>query len=147
MDNGKKQPRDIKSAYRISYLLAAYIRQNLTTEEKEELETWKNENDYNGQLFAELTDEKNIQKLLADYQQPDTETYLERSKVQLQFIQRRQRNRIFSYVAAVAVIVVSIILINKTIINNNSTKEQKITAEIIEDILPGDTVATVTLGN
>lgn len=147
MDKGKKLPKDIKSAYRVSYLLAGHIRQKLTDAEKEELEAWKNEDEHNQKLFAELTDEDNIQELLTEYKKPDTESYLEKSKEQLTFIKRNQRNKIWSYVAAAGVISAAFILFYFKPFSTNSTEEPIIAGNAEADILPGDTVASITLGN
>ena len=43
-------------------MIARFLRKELTTEEEEELTTWKNESERNRLLFEELTDEKNIEK-------------------------------------------------------------------------------------
>ena len=62
MKQENQHPKDIKLAYRVAYLLAGYVKQTLTEVEQQELEVWKNENDHNKKLFAELTDEKNIRE-------------------------------------------------------------------------------------
>lgn len=49
-----------KSAYRVAYLIAGFIRHTLTESEHDELDNWVNENDHNMQLFEDLTDEKNL---------------------------------------------------------------------------------------
>lgn len=147
MDKGKKSPKDIKSAYRVSYLLAGHIRQTLTNAEKDELEAWKNQDDHNRKLFAELTDEDNIQQLLTEYERPDTESYLEKSKEQLTFIKRKHRNRIWSYVAAAGVISAAFILFYFKPFSGSRHTDPVITKNTDADILPGDTVASITLGN
>lgn len=52
------------NAYRVAYLVAAFIRNTLTDDERNELDEWVTDSDENMRLFSELTDEKNIKASL-----------------------------------------------------------------------------------
>jgi hypothetical protein len=53
MENSQKpnESRDIKQAYRTAYLIAGFLKQTLTEEEKEELDVWILASDENMILF------------------------------------------------------------------------------------------------
>lgn len=52
--------KDLKQAYRITYLIAGFLKHRLTIEEKEELDRFILASDENMKLFERMTDEKNI---------------------------------------------------------------------------------------
>ncbi|MBV4359089.1 FecR family protein [Pinibacter aurantiacus] len=54
-----------EKAQRIAYLVAGFINKTLTTKEHDELDEWVGENDDNTELFAQLTDKRNIDEAMA----------------------------------------------------------------------------------
>jgi len=56
----------MQDAFRIGYLIAGYLKNTLTDNERDELDQWVIASDENMRLFAELTDEKNIAKGLKE---------------------------------------------------------------------------------
>ncbi|MBN8876801.1 MAG: DUF4974 domain-containing protein [Sphingobacteriales bacterium] len=145
MEKGNRQPKDIKLAYRVAYLLAGYIKQTLSDEELLELEAWKSESDHNRNLFSELTDENEIQQSLNEFSKPDTEGYLQKSKEHLSSLRRKRSIRIWSYAAAACIAFIVFLFIYYTPFSKtNSADLVEINAK---DIQPGTTYATLTLAN
>lgn len=144
MGKDQNRPKDLKLAYRVSYLLAAYIKGTLTEAEKQELEVWKNKDGHNRKLFAELTDENNLRESLADFDKKDPESYLEKSKQQLSFLRNRRTARLWWYAAACIAVILFSVLYFKPF----STKaDPGIIADNGIDIPPGFNQATLTLEN
>ena len=56
----------MQDAFRIAYLIAGYLKNTLTDTERDELDEWVTATDENMRLFAELTDERNIEKGLKE---------------------------------------------------------------------------------
>jgi hypothetical protein len=85
MEEDQNIPDDKKmdQAYRIAYLVAGYIANTLTVAEQEELDEWVGASDENMELFAELTDEKNIEKALRERGLYDSDKAVEKLKRQV----------------------------------------------------------------
>lgn len=107
--NGDDLPLDdseLKDAHRVAYLIAGYIRKTLTPVEHHELDTWVAADERNVQLFERLTDEENIGKALAWYEQVNTEKALNRVKRRINFTSGRNPQLFRRWAVAVAVVLV-----------------------------------------
>jgi transmembrane sensor len=145
MENSQKpnERKDIKQAYRTAYLIAGFLKQTLTEEEKEELDTWIVASDENMILFEKLTDEKNIEQAADWFKKIDVEEGLQETKSKLQ---QRKPFRLWSYAIAAAIIILVVVAIY--IYQGAGNKNGTITiASDKQDIMPGSTMATLTLGN
>jgi transmembrane sensor len=103
MEKGN-QPDNIKKAYRTAYLVAGFLKQSLTESEKQELDNWLNESEHNKKLFAELTNQEKLQEKLTEYNQTDTEYYLQKAKEGLNFDSRRKKTQLWKYGVAASII-------------------------------------------
>ena len=86
MENSQKpnERKDIKQAYRTAYLIAGFLKQILTEEEKEELDAWILASDENMILFEKMTDEKNIEQAADWYKQMNVGEELQETKRKIQ---------------------------------------------------------------
>lgn len=109
MEKGN-EPDNIKKAYRTAYLVAGFLKESLTEAEKQELDAWINESEHNKKLFAELTNKEKLREKLKDYNQADTEQYLQQSKEDLSFNNRRKITRLWVYGVAASIIAFVIII-------------------------------------
>jgi transmembrane sensor len=135
-----------ENAYRISYLIAGYLRKTLSEEEHNELDAWVSANDNNMQLFEDLTDEANIEANLTWMEKVHTEKALSNVRQKLQISSRGiNRGRILWPVvvaAAILVLVIAIYLLKPATINHKGTPIQ-----IASNDLPGRNKATLTLSD
>src|SRR4030095_6069999 len=76
---------NVKSADRVAYLIAGYVRQTLTEKEHDELDEWITASDDNQRLFEELTDPATIQKGLHDVEKINENKARERIKSKISF--------------------------------------------------------------
>ena len=152
--NGDDLPLDdseLKDAHRVAYLIAGYIRKTLTPVEHQELDTWVAADERNVQLFERLTDEENIGKALAWYEQVNTEKALNRVKRRINFPSGRNPQLFRRWAIAVAVILVigaaglTLWLRDK----HASFSAQQIAKTQVEpnDRIPGGNKALLTLAN
>jgi len=81
---GRNEHKDIKQAYRTAYLIAGFLKQTLTEEEKRELDAWILASDENMELFEKMTDEKNIQQATDFFKKMNVEDELEATKKRIQ---------------------------------------------------------------
>lgn len=89
----EKEPpfdKNIKTAYRVSYLLAGHIRHTLTDEETAELQAWVQADQRNKKIFEELSDPEKRGEMQKQYESFDTEKNLLEAKRKLSFGGRRK---------------------------------------------------------
>ncbi len=138
--------QEMGDAHRAAYLIAGYIRHTLTDEERIELDEWVTASDDNMRLFAEMTDEKNIEKGLKERNIYDADKAIERLKLKLQYTEKKrpaQKLRFLSYGIAA-----SLLLLAGIFIIYNYTKPRDKPVEIIADVpdlQPGGDKATLTI--
>jgi len=82
MENSQKsnENKNIKQGYRTAFLIAGFLKQTLTEEEKEELDAWILASDENMILFEKMTDEKNIEQAAGWLKQMNVEEELLETK-------------------------------------------------------------------
>lgn len=136
-----------EKAYRVAYLVAAFIRNTLTDDEREELDQWVTESDENMKLFAELTDERNIKNNLARIEQIDKESAwkeLLSATREVNYEKPRSHARKWLYIAAasVALLTAGFFIYNPFLRNMPAMAENK-----KADLLPGGDKAVLTLSN
>ena len=138
-----------EGAYRIAYLIAGFIRKNLTEAEHDELDAWVEASDENMILFEELTDEKNIEANLAWMDKTGTEKNLELTKKKVEFTPEHKNlksKKWFYSIAASVIVLIAAFGIYK-IINNKQRKQASIAKIDQTEIQPGGNKATLTLSN
>ncbi len=137
------QQKNLLQANRTGYLVAGFIRQTLTTEEKEELDDWITASDENMRLFGELTDEKNIAASLEDYDKIDVEDALLKLKMRIK--DRRSSKRFWQYSIAASLI----LLAGLTLLFLKYRKQDKANGAVVltNDIAPGAGKASLMLAD
>lgn len=126
-------------AYRAAYLIAGYIRGTLLEAEKDELDEWLVEDEANIRLFAELTDEKNLEAALKERDSYNSELAIE--KLRAKIGKPKSRRRVWQYAAAVFVVVFAIFLYQ---ISQSPRVDDAITKA---DFEPAAHKAVLTLGD
>ena len=137
--NGRK---DIKQAYRTAYLIAGFLKQTLTEEEKKELDKWILASEENMELFEKMTDEKNIEQATDFFKKMNVEDELQETKRR---IRHRKPFRFLPYAVAAAIVIV--IVAGIYVYQKNNDKTATPVANTTPDIMPGSDMATLTLDN
>jgi transmembrane sensor len=138
--------RKIEEANRVAYLIAGYLANTLTEDEKDELDDWVIANDQNMQLFAQLTDEKNIQKGLKERGVYDTDKAVALLKQRILTATKKNhpiRIRLIAYTIAASVILALGILFLLPLLH----RQPPTTAVAKMDLAPGSNKAILTLAN
>jgi len=86
MDNSQRpnERKDIKQVYRTAYLIAGFLKETLTGEEKEELDAWILASEENMILFEKMTDEKNLEQAADWFKKMNVEDELQETKRKIQ---------------------------------------------------------------
>jgi transmembrane sensor len=145
MENSQKPGggRDLKQAYRTAYLIAGFLKQTLTEEEKGELDEWILASDENMILFEKMTDEKNVAQATEWFKKMNVEGDLQKTKRK---IEAGKPVRFWQY--AVAAAVVTMIIIGIYFYQDSGNKNDKPSIAVqTQDIMPGSDKATLTLDN
>jgi len=134
--------KNLKQAYRTAYLIAGFLKNSLTQEEKEELDEWILANDENMILFEKMTDERNLAEAGEWFKSMDVESDLAETRKK---IETRKPNRLWQYVAAASIIIAT----GAGIYFYQISIHQKppVTTVQKQDIMPGSNKATLTLGD
>ena len=136
----------LEGNFRIAYLIAHFIMEDLSEEEEEELENWILQSDQNMKVFEDLTDEVSIDQYLKWYFEQDIDQHLNQVKKRIQF---KGNNKVFSllrYVAA-ASIVFLILAGGYYFLLKNTPTETSISRLDSKDIEPGKVSAMLKLAN
>lgn len=144
--NGTHTTKDLKQAYRTSYLIAGFIRHSLTEAERSELDDWIVASEDNMRFFGKVTDENSIAASLAAFEKMKVEEELLDTKKHLQFNEASKVNRLWQYAIAASIIIAVSIYINVSKFNKKK-KDKEIIAVQTTDINPGSDKATLTLEN
>jgi transmembrane sensor len=134
-------------ADRVAYLIAAYLKNTLTDDEREELDEWVTASDANMQLFVRLINEKTLEKGLKERKLYDADRAVKRLQEEIRR-KRRQAKRIrlgaTLAVAAGVILLVAIYLVPAL----NSKKPGKTIEQVTTaDLPPGGNKAILTTGN
>jgi transmembrane sensor len=143
MEEATPNAKNLKQAYRTAYLVAGFIRDTLTQEEKIELDAWIKASDDNMRMFDELTDEKSLQQSLDWFDKIDAEAGLKRAKQDIIF--SRKQSPIWKYAVAASLIIAAGLLIYFKPWNKQKGSEPPIVQA--NDIAPAVGIATLTLEN
>jgi ferric-dicitrate binding protein FerR (iron transport regulator) len=140
MDN---QP---EKAFRIAYLVAGFIKENLTEAEHSELDDWVNENMDNQRRFEKWIDPDNIEAWRHYRDKLDMEMKYQHLKSRIDIHGRKQKSKIKSLVPwLVAAVLLPAILIPYYLLRNKDA--DIVTPIIAKDIAPATNRATLTLSD
>lgn len=137
----------MEEAYRAAFLIAGYLKNTLTDAERDELDEWVTASDANMRLFAEMTDEKNIEKGLKERGLYDADKAVELLKTKLAAqkpIQQTKRIPLFVYGMVACLVLLAGLFFIVPLFKQN-TPQPAIVAQ--NDLLPGRDRATLTLPN
>lgn len=134
-------------AFRVAYLIAGFVEENLTEAEEAELDDWVGANMENQRLFEEMTEPENLEKWIKWREKLPAAETLDRLTKRLEFTDKPKKSVIRSvwpYIAA-AVIIVGVVVAIKWIPGKNihGNKDKLMVA----DIAPGTNRARLTLSN
>jgi len=134
-------------AFRVAYLIAGFLQENLTQAEHEELDDWIGANINNQRIFEEMTDPENLEKWMKWKEKLPAGETLDRLTKQLEFSDKPKKSIIRSlwpYIVA-AVILAGIVVAIKWIPGNpiHENKDQP----MAKDLAPGTNRARLTLSN
>jgi ferric-dicitrate binding protein FerR (iron transport regulator) len=133
-------------AYRIAYLIAAFLRNTITEKEHDELDDWVNESDDNMRLFEELTDERNLEANLAWMDKVQTEQSYKALQEKGAFTIPRKRFQLRPvWLAAASVVLIAGIFFIYRYTGNDNTNNNNIAASDTTQLKPGGNRATLTL--
>ncbi|HEY4153788.1 MAG TPA: FecR domain-containing protein [Puia sp.] len=141
-----ENPED-EQAYRIAYLIAGYIREDLTKAEHTELDDWVTASLENQRLFEEMTDEKNLNAWLKWKEGLPEKEVLMRLKKRLDFTRHRKEplvRSVWPYAAAACILLVVFVLWRH---QPAATKEENQAPLVAQDLGPGTDRATLTLAD
>ena len=135
--------KNLKQAYRTAYLIAGFLKQTLTEEEKDELDEWILASDENMILFEKMTDEKNLAQAAEWFKKMNVEKDLAETRRR---IEARKPKRLWQYAVAASIIIATAAGIY-FYQNSISRKNKSDVAVQKQDIMPGSNKATLTLGD
>ncbi|MBV4357332.1 FecR family protein [Pinibacter aurantiacus] len=145
-------------AQRIAYLVAGFINKTLTTREHDELDEWVGQSDENMELFARLTDERNINEAMSFMQSLDKDSAYDKIKTQI-FPEKSKRKWLLpASIAAIVLIAFGIdwfiksntvesTPIPSTIAFNNAPDKQPGSAKAVLQLTDGKTIELVNSTN
>jgi ferric-dicitrate binding protein FerR (iron transport regulator) len=134
--------------YRVAYLVAGFIRNTLDDKERDELDEWVVASDENMALFAELTDDDNIEKSLVQIEDIDKQAELKKLLSRTADDQKPKTSKRFWMYAAAAVLVLLTGLF--FIYRYTATGDKKVAKDEVltqEDIFPAGNKATLRIGD
>jgi transmembrane sensor len=139
--------KQMDEAKRVGYLVAGYLKNTLTEEEKDELDSWVTASDENMRFFVKLTDEKNIEKGLKERGIYDTDKAVERLKQKIAGKYQRPARMVPLWaigLAACVVLLVGLFLVLNRTENRPSVSPPPV---VTNDVAPGTSKAILTLSD
>ena len=139
---------DYSRYFRQGDLIAKYLREELSSQEREELADWVAQSDHNRALFEKLTDEANLTAEFDRFIVPDKEEAWERIATETGYNTPKRHayidNRLLRYAAAAVVAIVSGLLIYQFLYQEQPANP---VAQRPADIAPGRNKAILTLAD
>jgi transmembrane sensor len=129
-------------------LIAKYLRQELTDQEKDQLEQWLQADTHNQELFRKLTDETIIDSELETFEANDKDKAWKNivKKTGFKSITRKKTTTKpwLAYAAAAIILIALGVTLTRY---RNTSNEQKLTLKPQKDLLPGSNKAILTLAD
>ena len=149
-DPSNMEEEILQEAWRTAELLAKFLRNELTTEERAELDNWIAKSRKNQVLFEELTDEKNLKKAkqwFLELEKKKTQS-LDSVKKKIQFETVRKKIRPLRWFIAAATI--TLIIFGAWSLLRNRNGEKKNSGDFViraGDVAPGGDRAVLQISN
>ncbi len=134
-------------AFRVAYLIAGFLQENLTETEHQELDDWIGESMDNQRLFEDMTDPKNLETWLKWRENTPSVPTLDRLKSRLEFTPPAKKSVLRSfwpYVAAASILLGAAITFEWI---QNKAKPENLVQTMPKDLLPGGNHAILTLSD
>ena len=129
-------------------LIAKYLRQELTDQEKDQLEQWLQADTHNQELFRKLTDETIIDSQLETFETNEKDKAWKNIVKKTGFKSITRKKTTTKLWPAYAAAVIILIALGVTLIRyRNTSNEQKLTLKPQKDLLPGSNKAILTLAD
>ncbi len=144
--NSRLENKGGEQAYRVAYLIAGFMRGNLTIDEHNELDEWVASSDENMQLFERLTDEANLNELEQLLSHSEEQRRLDQLKSSMEFSTARSHSAIW-WVSGIAACLVVFVCWYFFIANKPAEENTGSITTPVQDIAPGTSQATLTLGS
>lgn len=136
---------EFENAERIGYLIAQFIKGELTPLERKELDQWILQSEKNEILFDELTDEENVQKTMEWYAGINQEKALQRIKKRISFTDQKRRMISFPFVAIAASVLVIAGIAGFLVWQNVQRGKDIQPVAVSQEILPAANKAVLTI--
>jgi len=144
-------PQQEEKAERIAYLVSRFIHNELTDEDRDELDNWISESDDNVLLFEQMTDEKNLARMMAviigvdpaKAEERVTQKLAERTR---KYKQKRVRAKMLAFGSVVIIFGSIIMTLLFTRIHENKPSVVQ-SFPVSNDVAPGVNRATLILAN
>ena len=143
MDTGKMD----QLAFRVAYLIAGFLQDNLTEKEQLELDAWVEESMDNQRLFEEMIDPANLQAWAQWKEKLQPSLTLQRLEKRLEFTDAPKKTRIrtiWPYIAA-AVLIAGILIAAEWLLPGKKTVEKPVVT--VNDLAPGRNQARLILAD
>lgn len=144
IDKGKMD----QLAFRVAYLIAGFLQDNLTEGEQEELDDWVGENLENQLLFEEMIDPANLQAWTQWQEKLPAAATLQRLEKRLEFTDAPKKSRLRSlwpYIAA-AVVIAGVLLLAEWLLPGKKAVDKPGIA-VVKDLAPGRNLARLILSD
>lgn len=136
---------------RLASLIAGHLRQELSLDDRAELERWLAERPENKQFLDELSATDNLHQKLRAYHDTDRSRLWEVTQRKLSDagidVQRKQPYRIKRLIPYAAAVLISVATAAWFMYDRQVVNEPQLTTHAISDIPPGGNRATLTLGD
>lgn len=134
-----------EQAYRTAYLIAGFIRGTLTDQEKDELDDWIAASEENIELFAELTDEQQMDAHLKERYSYNSEAAIEKLRAKMPLEKPTVRRTKLHMFSAVAAAVSVLLLLAIFLFKSEETKPEPGEVKLVQDVAPGSYKALLTV--
>ncbi len=134
-------------AFRVAYLIAGFLQENLTETEHQELDDWIGESIDNQHLFEDMTDPKNLETWLKWRENTPSAPTLDRLKSRLEFtapVKKSVLRSFWPYIAAASILLGAAITFEWI---HNKAKSENLVQTMTNDLSPGGNHATLTLSD
>lgn len=139
------------NTFQHAQFILKYLRDELTVQEKNELETWLAANENNGILFDELTNEQLLKNELQFFENQSTDIAWQKMEARISpktKLVSINKNRRWWYLAAAAIFLIGAFAIYRFVIEQPSANTPIAKTQIVkDDIAPGGNKAILTLAD
>ena len=142
MDSIEKRMADLDNPSRTGYLIGGFITGTLTIEERDELDAWVIESEWNMQLFEDLTADERVEDFRR-WANRDTEKKLAEVKKRIEFAPKRKTSPYWRL--AIAATIICLLAFSLYVLFEGGAKKHEPDLISKTDIVPGSEVAILRM--